>query len=113
MKGIWNSFDKITEKTKALHTTRRITQPWKTGLPIDFTPNPMPKIFGIIPRELIHKLLGKYPTHYLPHPDKEVEKFFINLVHEALEAGAITRYEIEEAIREKHVRSDLLNLILV
>lgn len=110
---IWNSFDKISPNTKALHTTRRITQPWKTGLPIDFTPNPMPKFFGIIPREPIHKFLGKYPTHYLPHPDKDVEKFFINLVREALEAGTITREDIQTAINEGNVRKDLLALISV
>ena len=28
----WNDFDKFTTATKMLHTTRRKTQPWKTGL---------------------------------------------------------------------------------
>jgi hypothetical protein len=34
----WNDFDRLTEKTKLLHNTRRKTQPWKTGLPVDWTP---------------------------------------------------------------------------
>ena len=34
----WNDFDRLTAATKMLHNTRRITQPWKTGLPIDFEP---------------------------------------------------------------------------
>ena len=33
----WNDFDRLTADTKMLHNTRRLTQPWKTGLPIDFT----------------------------------------------------------------------------
>ena len=33
----WNSFDELNAKTKLLHNTKRRTQPWKTGLPVDFT----------------------------------------------------------------------------
>ncbi|MDO8565347.1 MAG: hypothetical protein Q7R67_01885 [bacterium] len=109
---VWNSFDKITPETKVLHTTKRLTQPWKTGLPIDFTPSPMPKFFGIIPRELVHKLLGKYPTHYLPHPNKEVEEFFIALVRETYKAGQITEEEIRTAVEKRHVRADLFEIIV-
>ena len=42
----WNDFDRLTPATKMLHNTRRITQPWKTGLPIDFEP---PDAFKPIP----------------------------------------------------------------
>ena len=38
----WNSFDKLTQETKLLHTTERLTQPWRTGLPIDFDQNTKP-----------------------------------------------------------------------
>ena len=34
----WNDFDRLTAKTKMLHTTRRKTQPWKSGLPVDWRP---------------------------------------------------------------------------
>ena len=34
----WNDFDKLTTSTRMLHTTKRKTQPWKTGLPVDFRP---------------------------------------------------------------------------
>src|SRR5262249_10877583 len=34
----WNDFDRLTPNTKMLHNTRRKTQPWKTGLPVDFMP---------------------------------------------------------------------------
>ena len=31
-----NVWDNINEKTTLLHTTNRLTQPWKEGLDIDF-----------------------------------------------------------------------------
>ncbi len=37
LESVWNDFDRLTPQTKMLHNTRRITQPWKTGLAIDFT----------------------------------------------------------------------------
>ncbi len=103
----WNNLDMLTPETKMLHTTNRITQPWSTGLPIDFTINPMPKIFGVIPREPIHKLLGKYPTKYLPHPDKKIETFFFSLVRDALKNGAISKEEIEQEIKANRMRKDI------
>jgi hypothetical protein len=33
----WNDFDRLESDTRLLHNTRRRTQPWKSGLPIDFT----------------------------------------------------------------------------
>ncbi len=34
----WNDFDNLTDETKLLHNTKRKTQPWKTGLKIDYRP---------------------------------------------------------------------------
>ena len=34
----WNDLDKLTPATKMVHMTKRKTQPWKTGLPVDFMP---------------------------------------------------------------------------
>ena len=39
----WNDFDRLTAETKILHNTYRRTQPWKTGLPVDFTIRLKPK----------------------------------------------------------------------
>lgn len=108
---IWNNLDTLTPETKMIHTTNRMTQPWKTGLPIDFTLNPMPKIFGIISRETIHKLLGKYPTHYQKHPNPEIEKLFFTLLKETLEGGGVTEAEIDDAIARKDVRPDAKALL--
>ena len=113
----WNEFDKIYEDTKMLHTTREVTQPWRTGLPVTFMTSeekPMPKIFGIIPREWIHALLGRkreIPTHIKPHPEPAVEKFFFDLANEALEAGAINRELIQKNIEKGHIRVDFFEVL--
>ncbi len=108
---IWNSLDILNEKTKLLHLTQRLTQPWKSGLQIDFTRNKMPKLFGIIPREVVHKILGKYNTHYLPHPNKDIEKFFFSLLREMLQNKVITTKFLQEEISRKHIRKDSIELI--
>lgn len=107
----WNHLDTLTPETKLLHTTIRITQPWKTGLPIDFTFNRMPKLFGIIPREPVHKLLGKFPTHYREHPDAKIRAFFFGLAQEALDAGFITEAEVAEEIKKGHIRPDFMDCL--
>lgn len=107
----WNNLDTLTPETHFIHMTNRLTQPWKTGLPIDFTRNPMPKIFGFIPREPVHRLLGKYPMHYQPHPKKEVVTFFLDLVRGALNDGVITKEYIQAEINKGHIRKDLLGLV--
>lgn len=107
----WNSLDILNEETNMLHTTHRLTQPWKTGLPIDFTPGTPPKLFGLIPREPLLRLRGKWPTHYLAHPDKNIEDFFLSLTKEALNQGAITKEEIEKEIENNNIRKDLFHVI--
>ncbi len=107
----WNDLDHLDTQTRMIHTTNRITQPWRTGLPIDFTRNKMPKYFGLIAREPIHKILGKYKTHYQPHPDKKIENWFIGLVKNALHDGAITKEQVEHEVTEGHVRKDIFELI--
>lgn len=105
----WNSWDKIDSDTKMLHTTNRLTQPWKTGLKIDFTWNPRGKVFRIIPKEWLLRLLGKIPKTYQPHPDKNIELFFFHLLKDAMEGGVVTERLIKDEIAAKHVRSDMLD----
>jgi hypothetical protein len=105
---LWNSLDALDESTRFLHTTGRLTQPWKTGLPIDFTRNPLPKLFGLVPREPIHRLLGKYPSRYQPHPDKRIEAAFFGLLRDAVRDGAVTEAQIRGEVEARHVRPDLL-----
>ncbi len=108
---IWNNLDTLTEDTYFIHMTDRITQPWRTGLKIDFTINKMPKLFGFIPREPIHKLLGKYPTHYKKHPNQKIEDLFFQITKDAITSDSITKEEIQIEIDKKDVRPDLIEKI--
>lgn len=102
----WNSLDRLDERTGMLHTTNRLTQPWRTGLNIDFTFNPPPRLFGFIPRFWVRR-----PTQYLPHPDTHIEACVIQLFREAHESGAVTDGDIDSAIKNQEVRGDFLELM--
>lgn len=108
---VWNSLDHLDGHTKMLHTTNRLTQPWKTGLPIDFTRNKAPKILGIFPREPLQRLLGKIPSTYQKHPDAGIERFFFTLVRDALTEGYISQEEIDTEIRKGNVRKDFREML--
>ncbi|MBI2718303.1 MAG: hypothetical protein HY245_02030 [Rhizobiales bacterium] len=101
----WNDFDRLTPATKFIHNTKRRTQPWKTGLPIDFT-NRVPLIGRFLPENGI-RLWGKYK----PHPDRRQEAFFFALLKECVDQGKITRQQITAEMRANHVRHDALDLI--
>lgn len=102
----WNSLDTVSQETYLLHLTNRLTQPWKTGLPVDFTPGTVPKMFGVIPRFWV-----PHPSHYQPHPDKKIEKMFFELAQRALKNGIITAEMIADEITQKNIRSDFLSVI--
>ena len=36
LEEVWNDFDRLTPETRMIHNTKRQTQPWKSGLPVDF-----------------------------------------------------------------------------
>lgn len=101
----WNDFDQLAPHTKLLHNTKRLTQPWKTGLPIDFTSR-IPLISKLLPENGI-KLWGRYRKH----PDPRQEAFFFALLKECLETGQISRQEIETEMRHNHVRHDALEVM--
>jgi hypothetical protein len=111
----WNDLDKLTPQTKMLHNTKRITQPWKTGLPIDFMP---PDAFGPFPiytwfMALQKKIFGKrgFFKTYTQHPDPNQEKLFFDLLRECFEKGLVTEDLLREEMERNHVRHDVLDLI--
>ena len=84
----WNDFDRLTPATKMLHNTKRRTQPWKTGLPVDFVPaDKLGKIplLGALNR-LRARVFGDYAFlgRYSRHPDPNQEAFFFGLLGECL-----------------------------
>jgi hypothetical protein len=111
----WNDLDRFSLTTQMLHTTKRWTQPWKTGLPVDFTPADKFKKFPPLGwllwgrRKLLgdHALLG----HYRPHPDPKQEGYFFGLLRECVEEGLVTADFIEDQIARKHVREDAFDVM--
>jgi hypothetical protein len=111
----WNSFDRLDETTRMLHNTRRRTQPWKTGLPVDFRP---PETFRWLPprgwvQRVRRTLFGEYGLmgHYRPHPDPGQERYFFGLLRECLERNIVTEDMLREQMRRNHVRHDALEVL--
>ena len=111
----WNDFDNLTENTKLLHNTKRKTQPWKTGLKIDYRPADTFQLFP--PRHWIRRgrraLFGdyKFAGTYAAHPDPAQERFFFNLVREALDAGEVSVDLLRDEMDQGHLRTDALELV--
>ena len=111
----WNDFDKLTPQTRMLHNTRRLTQPWKTGLPIDFEPPDAFKPFPVFAwlmrygRKLFgrNRLIGRYWRH----PDRNQENLFFGLLRECLEQDIVTEDMLRREMRQDHVRHDAFEVL--
>ncbi len=111
----WNDFDRFTEDTKMLHTTRRRTQPWKTGLPVDWRLSEKFRMFppvGWLVRAQ-RKLFGYYGMlgHYWRHPDRNQEQFFFGLLKECLVNGEISEAMLHAESTANHVRHDVFEVL--
>jgi len=104
--SIYNQHDNIIDKTIILHTTNRITQPWKEGLSIDFESytnwysvfkNLIKRLIG---REYSKKILSKY---YLSHPNTKVNHFVLELFKESFKEGIFNKEEITDAVNKKFI----------
>lgn len=102
---VWNSFDKLEDQTRLLHMTERLTQPWKTGLPVDFNMN-FQGMGGRMRRWLRERGLIGVGRRYQPHPDRRQEALFFGLLKECLESGAVTVPHLQQAIRDSDLRPD-------
>ena len=98
----WNDFDRLNQRTKILHTTKRRTQPWKTGLPIDYT------LRERGPLDFIRRWMRR---RYDQHPDPNQEALVYSLLAEMLDRDLITRREIEDEMAASHIRADSLDLV--
>lgn len=107
LESVWNDFDRLQADTKLIHNTKRRTQPWKTGLPVDFQ--------NRIPIPFISKLLGsngiQLPMKYKKHPDPRQEAFFFALLKECVDQGKVSKALIEDHISMKNVRADAFNVL--
>jgi hypothetical protein len=98
----WNDFDRLSPRTKILHTTKRRTQPWKTGLPVDYT------LRERGPLDFLRRIRRR---HYEPHPDRNQEAFVYSLLAEMVDAGEVSRDELKAEMAANHIRHDSLQLV--
>ncbi len=111
----WNDFDHLDANTRLLHNTKRRTQPWKTGLPVDYTPadkfKDKPLLASV--NRLRSRVFGEYGLlgRYREHPDRRQEAFFFGLLKECLEFGHVTEELVRDEIRKSHVRADAFEVL--
>ena len=98
----WNDFDRLTPKTKILHTTKRRTQPWKAGLPIDYT---------LRERGPFDFLRRWKRRSYEQHPDRNQEALVYSLLADLVDRGDVTKQELVAEMAANHVRHDSLELV--
>jgi hypothetical protein len=97
----WNDFDRLTPNTKLLHTTKRRTQPWKTGLPVDYS----------IKARSAGQALGRLWPWYRRHPDRNQEALVFSLLAELVDLGEVTRDELQREMEANHIRHDAPQMI--
>ena len=111
----WNDFDRLRAETRMLHTTRRRTQPWKTGLPVDYRISERFRLFpplAWIMRARRH-LFGEYGMmgSYKPHPDINQQNLFFGLLKECLANGSISEEFLRLEMASNHVRHDAFEVL--
>ncbi len=115
LEDVWNHYDRLDDSTRLLHNTSRVTQPWKTGLPVDFTPKTAPRTrIAQALRTRISALLNHGQPgrgFYRRHPDPRQEALFFSLLRECVDAGEISLSFLREEIRKRHIRADALEMI--
>ena len=98
----WNDFDKLTPSTKILHTTKRRTQPWKTGLPVDYTLREQG------PLDFLRRM---WRRKYEQHPDRNQEAFIYSMLAEMVDDNIVTKDELVVEMAANHIRHDSLHLV--
>jgi hypothetical protein len=110
----WNDFDHLDQNTKLLHNTRRLTQPWKTGLAVDWTPSErLPPLHWLM--QIRRSIFGEYALlgRYWRHPDRNQERFFFGLLRECVDKGLVSQSLLREEMRRNHLRHDALRVLEV
>ena len=102
----FNQHDQINDGTFILHTTNRSTQPWKSGLKIDFERHlsSKTKIINYLKKFLFLKynksFLSKY---YIKHESEQVYNFVLDLFKEAIKKNYIDKSEIKKSVKNNFI----------
>ena len=115
LEDYWNDFDRLDANTRLLHNTKRRTQPWKTGLPVDYTPADKFRgrpILAALNRARA-RLFGEYGLlgRYRRHPDPAQERLFFGLLRECLDKGRVSEALLRDEMRRNHVRHDAFEVL--
>ncbi len=100
----WNEFDDIKSETLLLHTTEKLTQPWRAGLKLNSS---IPPILKFIPRAPIYKIFGKDLTTGREHPSLEVTQFFFKELSKCISDEIISVDELDSGIEKNFLRQDI------
>lgn len=100
----WNEFDEINQNTILLHTTEKITQPWRAGLNLNSS---IPPLLKYIPRAPLYKLFGKDLTLGREHPHEGISNFFFNELAECIASNIVSTEELDDAVEKKYIRQDI------
>ncbi len=102
----YNALDEIKDETVLLHTTNRLTQPWKEGLKIDFEIhatklnifyNNLKNLVGLDHNK---NMVGKY---YLKHPNDEVIEYIIKFFNIAYKKKIINKDELLNSVKQNYI----------
>ena len=110
----FNSHDIINSDTVLLHTTNRITQPWKEGLQVNFERSNLTSFYFF--KQHLKKILNlSYDKNsiskiFQKHPDENVINFVKKLFIEARENKIISDKEINEEILNNNISKNFFNL---
>ena len=102
----FNSLDQIYKDTILLHTSNRITQPWKEGLNIDFTVSASKYIYC---KNLIKKIVGLkhnekiFEKKYKAHPNENVNSFVKKVFLEAYENNYFNKKELDYSLKNDYI----------
>ena len=113
---VFNHHDKINEETIFLHTSNRITQPWKEGLNINFRTFFTKKY--IILNLIKYFLRMNYDPRvvskkFLSHPNINVNNFIIKTFNEAIKNKYINKEELDLAVMNNYISTTFRNKLCI
>ena len=107
-----NVWDKIDESTVFLHTTNRLTQPWKEGLAVDF--NIYTSRYNYF-KNLLKKKIGLqynnklFQKKYFEHPNLKVNNFVRDIFKEAIKNNIINSEEISFSLKKSYISKKFID----
>ncbi len=110
IESYWNDFDNLSKNTIFLHTTQKVTQPWRKGLPLN---SYIPPILGFIKRDFIYKMLNKPLNIGVDHPNRKINDLFLSQLRSCVIEKSISKSELEIAVSNGYIRKDIFQKIRI